>query len=67
MVGVPNIGNARGFLDISVQDGITIPKIDAWAYASISHTPCFELVTSRLKRGGIEEIMVSCIFQSSSV
>ena len=35
MVGVPNIGNARSFLSICVQDGMTIPQIDAWANVSV--------------------------------
>ena len=64
---LPNIGNAWSFLGISVPDRMTIPKIDAWASAPISHTPCFELAISRQKRGGIKEVMVSCIFQTSSV
>ena len=67
MVGVPYIGNARHFLGISVQDGMMIPEIDAWASVPISNGRCFELAISRLKRGEIEEIIVSCIFQTLSV
>ena len=51
--GVSNIGNARSFLSICVQDGLIIPKINAWAGMSISYSPCFELANSRTKRGWI--------------
>ena len=59
MKGVPNKGNARSFHSICVQDGMVIPKINAWASAPVSYPPCFELATSRMKRGGVEEIVVS--------
>ena len=66
MVGVSNIENARSFLSICIQDGMAIPKIDAWASVSIFY-PQFELAVSRMKRGGIEEIMISQIFLTSLV
>ena len=65
-VGVPNIENARCFPNICVQDGMIIPKINLQASASIS-CPHFKLAVSRMKRGGIEEIMISHIFLISSV
>ena len=67
MVGVPKIGNTGCFFSICVQDGMIILKIDAWARVSILYPPCFELAISRVKRGGIEEIVISHIFQTSSV
>ena len=66
IVGVPSIGNARSFLGICVQDGGTFPKIDVQASMSISY-PCFKLTDSRMKRGGIDKIAISCIFLASSV
>ena len=46
---------------------MTIPKINAQASMPISHPLCFEHVISRPKWDGVEEIMVSCILQTSSV
>ena len=59
MKGVPNKGNARSFHSICVQDGMVIPKVNAGASAPVSLTPSFELAASRMKRGGVEEIVVS--------
>ena len=39
MVGVPNIGNVRSFLGISVQDGMIIPKINVWPGVSVLYPP----------------------------
>ena len=55
------------FLGICVQDRMTIPKIDAWASASVSYPLCFELAISGTKGDGFEEIVISHIFQTSSV
>ena len=67
MVGVPNKGNARSFYGTCVQDGMIIPKINTQASAPISYPLCFELAFSRTKKGEIEEIVISCIFQTSSM
>ena len=61
------MGNTRSFLSICVLDERIIPKINAQASTPISYPPCFELAISRMKRDGIEEIVIGCIFQTSSV
>ena len=63
----PLVGECQVFHGICIQDGIITPKIDAWASTPISHPLCCELAVSRMKRGGIEEVMVSHVFQGSLV
>ena len=62
MVWDPLHGECQEFHGIYIQDEVVAPKIDAWASASISHPPCFEVANSRPKRGGVEVITVSHIF-----
>ena len=66
MVGVSNIENTKNFLGICVQDRGAILKINAWATISIFN-PLFKLTDSGMKRGEMEEIMVSCFFLTSLV
>ena len=62
LVGVPCMGDARSSQGISVQGEISTPEINAQASAPISHPQSYELAISRLKRGGVEVIMVGHIF-----
>ena len=38
------------------------PKIDAQANAPVLNPPCCKLAISRMKRGGVEEVVASHIF-----
>ena len=62
----PLHGECQEFHGICVQDGIVTPKIEAKASTPVSHPLCCELAVSRI-RGGVEEVMVSCVFQASPV
>ena len=62
MVWGPLHGECQEFHGICIQDEVIIPKINAWASAPIPHTLSCELAISRMKRVGVEAIMVGCIF-----
>ena len=47
---------------ICSKDELVTPKTNAWASTPIPHPWCCELAISRMKRGGVEVIMPSCIF-----
>ena len=47
------------FHGICIQDRIVTPKIEVWASAPISHPLFCGLAVSRMKRGGIEKVMVN--------
>ena len=53
--------------NISVQDEKITPKIDAQSSTPVSHPQSYELAICRMKRGGVEVIMVGHIFQASLV
>ena len=55
------------FLGICVQDRMIIPEINSWASVPVSYPPCFEFAICRMKRGGIKEMMISHIFQTTLV
>ena len=63
----PLVWEMLEFHGICIQEGIVTPRINAWASAPISHTPCWKLAISRMKRGGVEKVMVSRVFQASLV
>ena len=56
MVGVSNIGNARSFLGICVQDRGTIPKIDVQANMSILYPPVLSLQTLEQREVGLMKL-----------
>ena len=55
MVGVPNIGNARSFLSICVQDGMIMPKTDAQASVSILYPPVSSFQSLKQKEVGLKK------------
>ena len=61
MVQGPLHAECQEFHRICIQDEVFTPKIDAKASAPIPHTLCCELAISRMKRGGVDVIMASCI------
>ena len=63
MVGIPNIGNARSFLSISVLDGMTIPKIDAPASAPVSHPHVMSLQPIDQREVGLKKLWLVVSFK----
>ena len=61
------MGAARSSHDISVEDKMVTPKINAWANAPISCPQSYELAISSMKRGGVEVIVAGHILQASPV
>ena len=60
-------GECQEFHGICIQEGIGTLKIDAGANAPVSHPLYCELAISRIKRCGVEEVMVSLVFKASLV
>ena len=63
----PLHGEHQEFHGIYIQDGIVTPKINAGDSTPISHTPCCEIAVSRIKRGRVEEVVVSHVSLASPV
>ena len=63
----PLHGECQEFHGICIQDRMITPKFDSLVSAPISHPPCCEVAIPRMKRGGIEEVMVSNVLQASLV
>ena len=65
--GVLCVRDTRNSHGISFQDGNVTPKL-MHGLAPLFHAPqSYELAISRTKRGGVEVIMASCIFQTLPV
>ena len=60
----PLHGKCQELHGICVQDGIVTTKIDAWASVPVSHPLYCELAVAKMKRGGVEEVVASCVFQA---
>ena len=61
-VGVSNIGNDRGFLGISVQDGGIIPKINVWSSLSILYPSVLSLQTLEQRYVGLKKSQLVASF-----
>ena len=50
---------------IHVEDKRVMPKVDVWSSTPVSCLQSFELEISKMKRGGVEFVIASCIPQAS--